>query len=126
MQHGAVPFPVPSRLLPLPLALWGSVLFTTGCDKKAEGPPKLDGRQIYASVCARCHGVDGRGGVPSEDGGPAPRNFTDAAFQMAIGDEQIKTTITQGKGAAMPAFGSAFDDAQLTELVSVVRSFRSR
>ena len=55
-------------------------------------------------------------------GGPSPRNFRDHAFQTTRTDAQIKETIMNGKGTAMPPFGAVFDDAQLGALVAHVRS----
>ena len=92
----------------------------TGCEKKVEA---AQGREVFASVCARCHGADGSGGLPAFDGGPAPRNFRDHAFQEARSDGQIKLTIVNGKGLGMPPFGTTFTDAQLDALVAQVRSF---
>lgn len=82
-----------------------------------------DGRALYMNTCARCHGADGAGGLPLFDGGPSPRNFRDAKFQLAITDDQIKLTIVNGKGTGMPPFGSMFTDAQLAALVDQVRGF---
>lgn len=93
-----------------------------GCQRPtdAEG-----GRALFASSCARCHGIDGAGGLPAFDGGPSPRNFRDRAFQATRSDEQIKQTIVNGKGTAMPPFGTLFTDTQLTALVAHVRSLDS-
>ena len=77
---------------------------------------------LFGSVCARCHGALGLGGV-AKAGIPAPRNFHDAAFQSARSDAQIRATIVEGKGGAMPSFRGAFSAAQLDALVARVRSF---
>jgi cytochrome c oxidase cbb3-type subunit 3 len=96
------------------------VAFGTGCEKKADA---AQGQNLFATTCARCHGPDGTGGDPLAEGGPPARNFHDRAFQAARTDEQIKLTIMNGKGTGMPAFGTAFDGAQLNALVAHVRSF---
>ena len=81
-----------------------------------------DGERIFATVCARCHGADGKGG--GVVAGPnAARNFHDAAFQAARSDEDLKQVIRQGKGA-MPAFGALFSESDLRGLVHQLRSFR--
>ena len=82
-----------------------------------------DGRALYTNTCARCHGAEGAGGLPLFDGGPSPRNFRDAKFQLAMTDDQIKLTVVNGKGTGMPPFGSMFTDAQLAAIVLHVRSF---
>lgn len=94
---------------------------SSGCEKKASGSV-LQGRDIFASTCARCHGAEGGGGLPAFAGGPAPRNFRDHAFQTQRTDQQLKLTIVNGKGTGMPPFGTAFTDAQLDELVRHLRS----
>lgn len=79
--------------------------------------------QTFTTICARCHGSDGKGGFAPDDGhSNGPRNFCDAAFQASRTDEQLKQVIRQGKGA-MPAFGNLFSDADLQGLVLKIRSF---
>jgi cytochrome c oxidase cbb3-type subunit 3 len=95
----------------------------SGCAKNKESDPAAVGRELFASSCARCHGSEGTGGLPVSAGGPSPRNFHERAFQSERTDQQIKLTIVNGKGTAMPAFGPAFSDAQLDALVAHVRSF---
>ena len=79
--------------------------------------------QTFTTICARCHGSDGKGGFAPDDGhSNGPRNFCDAAFQASRTDEQLKQVIRQGKGA-MPAFGNLFSDSDLQALVLKIRSF---
>jgi mono/diheme cytochrome c family protein len=107
-----------SSLTMLAFALLGS-----GC-KRSEAST-LQSRELFVNSCARCHGQEGMGGLPLFDGGPSPRNFHDHAFQMSRTDEQIKQTIRNGKGSGMPPFGATFDEAQLSALVTQIRSFDS-
>jgi mono/diheme cytochrome c family protein len=94
-----------------------------GCKREqAEADPLAETRHLYLSACAKCHGSDGRGGVPAAEGLPAPSNFTDRAFQASRSDDQLKQAIKQGKGP-MPPFGALFDDTQMANLVVYVRSF---
>lgn len=83
--------------------------------------PRKQAEQTFASVCSRCHGVDGKGGI-SAPGANAPRNFTDPDFQASRSDAQIKDAIRHGKGA-MPAFGNLYPDPDLDALVAKIRSF---
>ena len=94
---------------------------STGCEKKAPDPAQ--GKNLFVSTCARCHGPEGNGGLPLVDGGPSPRNFHDRAFHTSRTDQQIKLTIVNGKGVGMPPFGATFTDAQLDALVAHVRGF---
>jgi mono/diheme cytochrome c family protein len=100
----------------------GAALGALACNRSDSGPEIQNGEQTFASICARCHGSDGKGGVPAAEGANAPRNFCDAAFQAARSDAQLKEVIRKGKGG-MPAFGNLFSDAELQGLVHKIRSF---
>lgn len=102
------------------LFLW--LLLHPGCRQAAgEEPPAARAREIFASLCARCHGSDGRGDVRA-DPSITPPSFHDAAFQKKFSDADLARVIRQGKGS-MPAFASAYDDEEITALVALVRSF---
>ena len=92
---------------------------TTGCETKVD---PAQGRELYASTCARCHGADGSGGLALFDGGARPTNFQDHAFQSTRSDEQLRLGIVNGKGSGMPSFGVIFDEQQLRSLVAHLRS----
>jgi mono/diheme cytochrome c family protein len=103
--------------------LLSGALLGGGCKRKQiEGDSHAEAKHLFDSVCAKCHGSDGRGGVPAAEGLPAPRNFRDAAFQASRSDEDLKVAIRAGKGP-MPPFGALFDDNQLTLLVAYIRGF---
>lgn len=99
------------------------LLTVAGCKKSEAAEASPQGKELFATACARCHGQDGSGGFPVSPGGPSPRNFRDHGFHATHTDDQIKTTIVNGKGTAMPPFGATFDEAQLRALVTTVRSF---
>ena len=92
------------------------------CQKAQGGDAQARATRTFTTICARCHGSDGKGGVPAAEGSNAPRNFCDAAFQASRTDEQLKQVIRQGKGA-MPAFGKLFSDPELQGLVLKIRSY---
>jgi mono/diheme cytochrome c family protein len=79
------------------------------------------GEQIFGSICAKCHGADGKGGIAAGGANP-PRNFCDSAFQASRSDDDLKQVIQKGKGG-MPAFGTMFSDSDLQGLVHKLRSF---
>jgi len=96
---------------------------TPGCkQKEVAHDTHAEAQHLFDSVCARCHGRDGRGGVPSAEGQPPPRNFCDAAFQASRSDAELEQAIRAGRGP-MPPFGALFDDEQLTLLVAYIRGF---
>jgi mono/diheme cytochrome c family protein len=111
------------RRILLVFLLFSTVLPAASCKgKSAENDTRAEAKQLFDSACAKCHGSDGRGGVPSAEGQPAPRNFRDAAFQTSRTDDDLKNAIRSGKGP-MPPFGSLFDEAQLGLLVAHIRGF---
>jgi len=72
------------------------------------------GEQIYAEVCAQCHGPAGEGLV-----GPALRA---PSFQAANTDQQIFDTINLGHSAtAMIGWGEILSAEQIQELVKYIR-----
>ena len=99
-------------------AVWMSA---AGCRNSSAAT--IEAREIFASTCARCHGADGAGGVPSPGGGPTPRNFRDHAFHASRTDEQIRATIKNGKGSMMPPFASVYTDEQVADLATYLRTF---
>lgn len=109
------------KYVALSLLVFGAMApWAAGC-KKSEAAT-MQTQQLFQNTCARCHGADGKGGVPLSEGGPTPRNFHDHAFQMDRTDEQLKQIIKNGKGS-MPAFNGLLDDDQIAGLVLQVRSF---
>jgi mono/diheme cytochrome c family protein len=74
----------------------------------------VTGEQIYADVCAQCHGPEGEGVV-----GPALR---DPDFQAANTDQQIFDTINLGHPAtAMIGWGELLSAEQIQQLVVYLR-----
>lgn len=110
-------------------ACWVTVALVaaaSGCKRKEiEGDTRAEAKHLFDSICAKCHGADGRGGVPSAEGQPAPRNFADATFQSSRTDADLKKAIREGKGP-MPPFAALFDDAQTTLLVAYIRGFNPK
>ena len=99
-----------------------SLLTLTACHHAQSGSADQNAAQTFSAVCAKCHGTDGKGGVPAMEGAAPPRNFCNAAFQASRTDEQLKQVIRKGKGG-MPAFGDLFPEADLQALVHKIRSF---
>lgn len=85
----------------------------------------------YEAVCARCHGLDGKGepALDGQQGGMAPRpDFTDPAWQARVTDEDLRRIVllggaALGKSRDMPAWHGFFDDEELSALVEALRAF---
>jgi mono/diheme cytochrome c family protein len=94
---------------------------TAGCTTNDDpGPPlPVDPAVIYAQMCARCHGLDGRGDPEIKKTLPV-RNFHDPAFRARITNEEIVRVVMAGKGQ-MPAFGASLSLPKLQALSGYVR-----
>jgi cytochrome c oxidase cbb3-type subunit III len=90
---------------------WGQVLGAQGVDQAVAYVQQLSGQQAdatlaaagktqFETVCAACHGVDGKGnpllGAP---------NLTDSEWLYGSDAATIKLTIENGRNGQMPAFG---------------------
>jgi mono/diheme cytochrome c family protein len=75
--------------------------------------PGLDVEKLFASTCGWCHSGGGRAA------GKGPK-----LMDTTLTDAEIIHRIKVGKTGAMPAFGSAFDDAELQAIVSYIRGLR--
>jgi mono/diheme cytochrome c family protein len=89
-----------------------------------------EAKQMFATVCATCHGIDGTGSGPAAANlNPKPRNYSDAAWQASVTDDDIRKIILQGgqavgKSPMMPAQAQLKDKPAVVDgLVSIVRSF---
>lgn len=79
---------------------------------------ELSGEEVFARVCARCHGKKGEGGI-----GP-PLNSKE--FLQANDDETIRQWIQRGTlGTSMLSWGDLglLSDAQIDELVAYIRAW---
>src|ERR1044071_1414629 len=96
-----------------------AILVAGACGKNQEPPPPSSGvpnakqesgpgnrrtnggdaipeqaQKMFMTVCATCHGMDGTGtGPAAETLTTKPRNYTDAAWQATVTDDELKKTI---------------------------------
>lgn len=83
----------------------------------SSGQEALTGSQIFANVCARCHGANGEG-----DSGPA---FNTVEFQERYDDQALFDAINNGREATpMIAWGEVLSTDQIQQLVRYVRELR--
>ncbi|MDT8420587.1 MAG: c-type cytochrome [Desulfuromonadales bacterium] len=73
-----------------------------------------DGKSLFATHCSACHGEDGSGGFGSD--------LTAASYQYGKTTAQIRESIANGRGEAMPGFGGQFSAEQLDDLTSYLLS----
>ena len=99
-------------------------LYLCGCGSSEPESKPADARTLYGAACARCHGQLGRGGPPIRATGNPPRDFTDAAWQQSVSDDDIAYVITLGRDD-MPPFANVLSKREIASLVGHVRAFRS-
>ena len=77
------------------------------------------GRRLFNDSCAQCHGADAGGsrGYP---------NLTDNIWQWGGEPEQIKTTLIQGRNAAMPPWQAILGDQGIAEVTEYVLQISGR
>jgi len=87
--------------------------------QKPAKPPAIRGKQTFASTCASCHGLDGRG----SDRAP---NVADRAKVRQLSDAQIGHIIENGvPGTGMPAFHS-LETSDVKAVVTYLRTLQER
>ena len=91
---------------------------TTGDDPGPAMP--VEPAVIYARMCARCHGSDGRGDPEIRKTMPNVRDFRDPEFRGRATTDSIVSVVMAGKGQ-MPAFGSSLSPPKIQSLSGYVR-----
>jgi len=67
-----------------------------------------DATALFASNCSGCHGEDGKGGFGSD--------LSSSAYKYGKGTDSVKSSIADGRGGRMPAFGSQLSAAEIDAL----------
>jgi hypothetical protein len=96
---------------------------------KANG--KANGRDIFRSACAACHGADGKGAPDNVRGFEKPDTFPDFTSCIATAREAdvFWSAIIHNGGPArgfskiMPSFREALADDEITEAIKYVKGF---
>ena len=73
----------------------------------------FDVKQLFASSCGWCHSDGGRVAGKGPQLTNSPRS-----------DDYLRNRIKIGKEGAMPAYGSAFSDAQIDAIIKYIRSLK--
>ncbi len=94
------------------------ILAAVGTVVLAEGP---DGKALYQSKCASCHGADG---VAKEVWAKkGARNFNDPAWQKEKSDEFLHQATADGiKEKMMPAYKDKLKKEEIDAIVTYIRT----
>lgn len=77
------------------------------------------GRRLFINHCSTCHGVSARGAFGFPD-------LTDDEWLWGEDLDSVKTSITRGRSAAMPAWGDALGDDGVTAATHFVLQLAGR
>jgi mono/diheme cytochrome c family protein len=104
--------------LPRTVALAASSLLVVGCGKVAGG--SVDGKAIFASACATCHGANGTppASMVAQLG---VRDLRSAEFRARATVELVEHQVLAGsKNKLMPSFAGALEPAQIKAVAEFV------
>lgn len=89
----------------------------------AQQPTALDqGKLVYFSHCAGCHGMEGGGNGPFAEGmTPAPTNFKTATV-ATLSDNTIQQAVLVGKGTVMRGYSTILTASEVNALVLYLRT----
>ncbi|GJM22633.1 MAG: hypothetical protein DHS20C15_25480 [Planctomycetota bacterium] len=106
-------------------ALWVALVWGAFCaNLSAQDGPPVNGAELFATHCARCHGLTGDGNGPENVNLDRPaRSFAAGGFSFGDTHEAIRRTLEMGiPGSPMPAFGETLTLAERNALAEHVRT----
>ncbi len=91
------------------------------CSSSNEAGPAhpVDEVALYGQMCARCHGLDGRGDAEMRKTMPTIRDFGEPQMR-GKSPEEMEAVIMGGRNQ-MPAFGAALSRPKIQHLSGYVR-----
>jgi mono/diheme cytochrome c family protein len=100
----------------------------TPAAEPAASPDVAEGKQLYATYCASCHGAGGEGDGPVAAGlDPKPAKHTNGEYMNALSNEHLFKVTKEGgpavgKSPLMAPWGGTLSDAQIWDVVAFMRS----
>jgi mono/diheme cytochrome c family protein len=88
----------------------------------------VEGKKLYVSYCATCHGETGKGdGMAARSLPVKPADHTNGTVMNQFSDQFLHDIISKGgsavgKSSFMPSWGSSIDEKQVLDLVAYLRS----
>lgn len=97
-----------------------AVVALTACAGVRLGAEPPDGRALFTTKCALCHGKTGA--PPPGFAKKGVRNLSDPEWQKSRSDDEIRKAIRQGRpGTLMASFKEAFSAEEIDALVRHIR-----
>jgi mono/diheme cytochrome c family protein len=98
---------------------------------RAEAQNAAEGKKLYTTYCATCHGDNGKGdGVAAASLPVKPADHTNGAVMNKLSDQFLADIISKGgsavnKSGFMPAWGTSLNGNQVADIVAYIRSIAS-
>jgi len=92
--------------------------------RRAQAADVENGKTLYASRCAFCHGLSGAGDGPAGAAlNPPPTNFRAAGYWKGASTQTMKEVIENGKpNTAMVPFKSALSTGEIEDLLAYLKT----
>ncbi|MGE5304215.1 MAG: c-type cytochrome [Alphaproteobacteria bacterium] len=87
-----------------------------------------EGKKLYTTYCAGCHGDKGKGNGPAASALPVkPANLSDGTVMNQLPDKFLveivsKGGVAVGKSPLMPALGNQINANQLRDIIAYIRN----
>jgi mono/diheme cytochrome c family protein len=110
------------------LGLLAFVAYIMALTSVARAQTVAEGKTLYTTYCASCHGEQGKGdGVAARSLPVKPADHTNGVVMNQMSDKFLTEIITKGgsavnKSGFMPAWGSSLNNKQVSDIVAFVRS----
>ena len=103
------------------MSLAAAAALGAGCTTNDDAGPAIavEPAVIYAQMCARCHGSDGRGDAELKKTMPV-RDFHDPTFRARATTDEMVRVMMAGKGQ-MPAFAQNLSMPKMQAMAGYVR-----
>ena len=115
-------------MIPRIVSFLGFLALSSISIDKAGAQNHGEGRKLYVTYCAACHGEKGKGdGMAAQSLPVRPADHTNGAVMNQLSDKFLVDLILKGgsavgKSSFMPAWGSSFNEKQIRDIVAYLRT----